>query len=167
MTELKPPRDPVEAMGEAYELMLERIAENYQKFEEKAAPELNHMLADTGSNDWHAIAGRATIKSVLDSLQVDHNKPSLLLHHSPYGINYATKAGIDLYLTGHTHGGQLFPITLIGSLIYDFNKGLHDHQGTKIYVGEGAGTFGPPMRTGTNSTLTVVTLKPAGNGNMF
>jgi len=108
---------------------------------------LNHMLPDDNTADWHAIAGRATIKSALDSLQPDPGRPSLLLHHSPDGIRYASEAGIDLYLTGHTHGGQLFPITVIGYLMYDFNKGMHEYQGTRIYVGEGAGTFGPPMRT--------------------
>ena len=46
MKELKPPRDPVEAMGEAYELMLERISENYHKLEKKAVPEMSHLLAE-------------------------------------------------------------------------------------------------------------------------
>lgn len=46
MSELKPPRDPVEAMGEAYELMLERISDNYHKLERKAAPEMAHLLAE-------------------------------------------------------------------------------------------------------------------------
>ncbi len=68
--------------------------------------------------------------------------------------------GVDLYLCGHTHAGQLFPVNYIGELMYQFNKGLHDFKGTKIYVGEGAGTFGPPMRVGTHSTVTVFKLKP-------
>jgi len=45
-------------------------------------------------------------------------------------------------------------------LIYDFNKGLHDYHGTKIYVSQGTGTFGPPMRVGTRSELTIVNIKP-------
>jgi predicted MPP superfamily phosphohydrolase len=120
---------------------------------------LNHMLADINRTDIHAMDGHGTIRSVLDSLQVDPDMPSILLHHSPDGVQYAQRKGINLYLSGHTHAGQLFPVTLIGELIYDYNKGLHELGATRIFVGEGAGTFGPPMRVGTRSTITCITLK--------
>jgi len=84
----------------------------------------------------------------------------VLLHHSPDGIKYANQHGVDLYLAGHTHAGQLFPIKYIAKLIFDYNKGLRDYNGTKIYVSQGAGTFGPPMRVGTISELTLLKLKP-------
>lgn len=83
-----------------------------------------------------------------------------MLHHSPDGVRYAHKKGVDLYLAGHTHAGQLFPITLIAGMIYKFNKGLYNYNGTKVFVSQGAGTFGPPMRTGTHSEITVVRLIP-------
>lgn len=139
---------------------------------------LNHMLADESSMEMHSSriresgdrasgnlgsrdqGGRPTIRSTLNILKPDPAAPSILLHHSPDGIEYAQAAGIDLYLCGHTHAGQLFPVNLIGELIYQFNEGLHDHKGTRIYVGSGAGTFGPPMRIGTHSTVTVFKLKP-------
>jgi len=121
---------------------------------------LNHMLADDKSVDMHANGELASIKSVLPGIPVEPDLPTLLLHHSPDGIQYANEKGVDLYLSGHTHAGQLFPVTLIGDLIYTYNKGLHDYKGTKIFVGEGAGTFGPPMRVGTHSTITVFNLKP-------
>jgi len=63
-------------------------------------------------------------------------------------------------LAGHTHAGQLFPIKYIANLIFTYNKGLHDFKGTKIFVSQGAGTFGPPMRVGTKSEIAVITLKP-------
>lgn len=100
------------------------------------------------------------MKSILPGIPTDPDLPTILLHHSPDGIQYANEKGVDLYLTGHTHAGQLFPVTLIGELIYTYNKGLHDYNGTKIFVGEGAGTFGPPMRVGSHSTITVFDLKP-------
>lgn len=122
---------------------------------------LNHMRADENSRDMHAEPGRSTIRSVLDSLPLDPDRPSLLLHHSPHGMQYAIEKGIDLYLCGHTHGGQLFPVTFFGRLGYEYNRGLHHRGGTRIYVGEGAGTFGPPMRLGTRSSITLFKLKPA------
>ena len=119
---------------------------------------LNHMIADHSSYDMHANEGGSTVSSVLDSLSPDQNRPSLLLHHSPDGIKYANKHGVDLYLAGHTHAGQLFPVNQIGKLIFEYNRGLHDYEGTKIFVSEGIGTFGPPMRIGTKSELAVLTL---------
>jgi len=121
---------------------------------------LNHMVADNQSVDMHANGGRSNIKNTLNSLNLFPGKPTVLLHHSPDGIKYANQHGVDLYLAGHTHAGQLFPIKYIAKLIFDYNKGLHDYNGTKIYVSQGAGTFGPPMRVGTISELTLLKLKP-------
>ncbi len=122
---------------------------------------LNHLLADEGKVNMHATGKGPTIKSVMDSIHLDDSKPSVLLHHSPDGIQYAEKRGIDLYLSGHTHAGQIFPITLVAGLMFDYNKGLHHYKNTCIFVSQGAGTFGPPMRVGTKSEITVVTLIPS------
>lgn len=121
---------------------------------------LNHMLADSAANNMHASNGRSTIKNVLNKLKTDEKKPKILLHHSPDGIQYANQKNVDLYLAGHTHAGQMFPINQISKLLFTYNKGLHNFKGTKIYVSEGAGTFGPPMRIGTNSEITLLTLTP-------
>lgn len=121
---------------------------------------LNHMRADSETFDMHAAGNHATIKSTLEKLSIDKNKPTILLHHSPDGIKYANQFGVDLYLAGHTHAGQLFPIKYIANLIFDYNKGLHDFKGTKIFVSQGTGTFGPPMRVGTKSEIAVIILKP-------
>jgi len=122
---------------------------------------LNHMRADNATYDMHAAGNTSTIKGTLENLPFDRHKPSVLLHHSPDGVQYANQHGIDLYLAGHTHAGQLFPVKYIADLIFKYNKGLHDYNGTKIFVSQGAGTFGPPMRIGTKSELTRITLKPA------
>lgn len=120
---------------------------------------LNHMRADSKTFDMHAAGNHSTIKSVLEKLLVDKNKPTVLLHHSPDGIKYANQNGVDLYLAGHTHAGQLFPIKYIAKLIFAFNKGWHEFNGTKIFVSQGTGTFGPPMRVGTKSEIALITLK--------
>ena len=122
---------------------------------------LNHMKADSHTYNMHAAGNHSTIKGTLENLAPDKNKPSILLHHSPDGIQYAGKNGIDLYLSGHTHAGQLFPIKYIASMIFDYNKGIHRFNGTTIFVSQGAGTFGPPMRVGTKSEITIVELQAA------
>jgi len=119
---------------------------------------LDHMPADSQSVDIHATLDRATIKDILPTLDIDRAKPSILLHHSPVGVKYANEQGIDLYLAGHTHGGQLFPVTYIARLMFPYNKGLYEYNGTRIFVSQGTGTFGPPLRVGTRSELAVVVL---------
>jgi predicted MPP superfamily phosphohydrolase len=118
---------------------------------------LNHMRPDNESADIHAPKGN-TIKDVLQTLHINKKKPSVLLHHSPDGIQYANKAGIDLYLSGHTHGGQLFPGNLIVNLVYKYSKGEAVYKNTKIIVSQGSGTWGPPMRVGTKSEIIVLNL---------
>ena len=118
---------------------------------------LNHMNADSSTPGMHTGAG-PTIKDVLEKIKVSREKPAVLLHHSPDGVEYAQKAGADLYLAGHTHGGQTFPITLLNNLIFKYNKGLYDFKGMKIFVSKGIGTFGPPMRVGSKSEIVILDL---------
>jgi predicted MPP superfamily phosphohydrolase len=124
---------------------------------------LNHMIADHNSVNIHTSKGGPTIEKVLQNLPINKEEPSILLHHSPEGIQYASDYGIDLYLSGHTHAGQLFPINYISDKLFDYNRGLHNYNGTRIYVSEGAGTFGPPMRVATKSEITLVKLVPDNN----
>lgn len=121
---------------------------------------LTFMLADGESSGPHANPNGSNIKKVLGEMEIDSSKPAVLLHHGPNGVKYANEAGVDLYLAGHTHGGQLWPATLVAKMMFEYNKGLHDHNGTKVYVSQGTGTFGPPMRVGTDSELAIIYLKP-------
>ncbi|KSA13414.1 metallophosphoesterase [Maribacter dokdonensis] len=121
---------------------------------------LNHMLADENTYDPHVTGEKGTVKSVLPSLEIDSEKPTILLHHSPDGDKYAHKVGVDLYLAGHTHGGQMFPGTLFAEMLFKYNKGLYDYENMKIFVCLGVGTFGPPLRVGTYSEITVLNLVP-------
>ena len=121
---------------------------------------LDHMPADSQAVDMHAELDHSTIKDILPTLDIDPDKPSILLHHSPVGIKYASEQGIDLYLAGHTHAGQLFPINLFAKLMFPYNRGLYEYNGTRIFVSQGTGTFGPPLRVGTRSEVAVLVLKP-------
>lgn len=121
---------------------------------------LTFMVADSNGISPHAKPGGSNVANVLEKLQIDKNKPSILLHHGPNGVKYANEAGVDLYLAGHTHAGQLWPATYVAKAIFEYNRGLHNYNGTQVYVSQGTGTFGPPMRVGTNSELTFLNLKP-------
>lgn len=122
---------------------------------------LNHMHADGNTRNMHANRG-GTIKGTLDTLAPDKSLPSILLHHSPEGAKYADMHGIDLYLSGHTHGGQLFPVTILNEIIFPYNRGMNTYNNLKVFVSEGVGTFGPPLRIGTKSEIVVMDLKPGG-----
>ncbi|MDP2807152.1 MAG: metallophosphoesterase, partial [bacterium] len=90
----------------------------------------------------------------------DNQKPSVLLYHIPLGIEEAKSAGIDLQLSGHTHNGQIFPFSIFMPLVYRFYSGYGRDGGFQIYVSQGVGTWGPPVRIGTRSEIVLITLVP-------
>ena len=86
--------------------------------------------------------------------------PGILLYHEPVNIELARKAGVNLQLSGHTHAGQLFPIGYISNLIYKgFGYGLHTIGNYSIYTTSGAGTWGPPMRTGNRPEIVEISFE--------
>lgn len=121
---------------------------------------LNHMNADAKKHNVHVRDTKHTVQSTIEKLKPDSAKPTILLHHSPDGLQYAADAGVDLFLTGHTHGGQMFPITLLAQLMFTYNKGCYKVDNMHAYVCSGTGTFGPPVRIGTTSELCVIQCVP-------
>jgi predicted MPP superfamily phosphohydrolase len=85
----------------------------------------------------------------------------VLLAHQPRTILQTGSLGVDLILSGHTHGGQFFPWNLVATLAQPYIEGLHRRDGTWIYVSKGTGYWGPPVRLGARSEITVVTLRGA------
>lgn len=85
----------------------------------------------------------------------------LLLAHQPKSVHEASKAGFDLQLSGHTHGGQFWPWNLVVGLAHPFTAGLHAYEQMQIYVSRGSGYWGPPMRLGAPSEITLLTLRTA------
>ncbi len=95
----------------------------------------------------------------------DPARPVVLLAHQPRAVKQACQHGVGLVLSGHTHGGQIWPWNYLVYLQQPYVSGLHDHQGTQIYVSPGTGLWGPPMRLGSRSEITLVTLRaPATRG---
>jgi len=86
---------------------------------------------------------------------------TVLLAHQPRSIFKAAQAGYDLMISGHTHGGQYFPWNYFVRLQQPYIDGLHRHDGTWIYISRGSGYWGPPLRCGIPSEITVITLKKA------
>lgn len=89
----------------------------------------------------------------------DPNKPVVLLAHQPIQAFEAAKHGVDLQLSGHTHGGQMVPFNLIAALQQPVISGLGEVDGTQVYVTNGAGFWGPPVRVGAPPDITLVELR--------
>ena len=94
----------------------------------------------------------------LRALRVKREIPSVLLYHKPSAIECAVRAGINLQVSGHTHNGQLFPFNLITKLFFPYINGLYEVDGMYLYVSPGTGTWGPPMRLGSENEITLFKL---------
>ncbi|MBI4536149.1 MAG: metallophosphoesterase [Ignavibacteriae bacterium] len=85
----------------------------------------------------------------------------ILLAHQPRSVYAAETAGIDLQLSGHTHGGQFYPGNYLVTLNQPYIKGLHKHGNMWVYVSRGTGYWGPPLRIGIPPEITVIVLRSA------
>lgn len=88
------------------------------------------------------------------------DSPTILLAHQPkYLEEMESTRGVDLILCGHTHGGQIFPFNYLVKLQQPYVRGLHQHnKHTQVYVNKGTGFWGPPMRLGASSEITLLNL---------
>lgn len=88
----------------------------------------------------------------------DTTRACVLLAHQPVQIHEAVRHDVDLQLSGHTHGGQLWPGNFIAAAANPTVAGLERYGDTELYVSRGAGAWGPPTRVGAPSDITVVEL---------
>ena len=102
-------------------------------------------------------AHRSDPELALRSVPDDITK--IVLAHQPNSIHSVHETGADLQLSGHTHGGQFWPFTYPVKMTNRYIAGLHDHQGTQIYVNRGTGYWGPPLRIGVPAEITLIRLK--------
>lgn len=125
-----------------------------------------HMLQDDVLNvssnltivgrDDRSNHNRKELQELTDSL--DKQRTIILLDHQPYHLEQAEECGVDLMLSGHTHNGQVWPISCIVGNMYEVAQGYKQKGNTNVYVSAGLGLWGPPFRIGTESELLVVTL---------
>ncbi|MFM9615204.1 metallophosphoesterase [Streptomyces niveiscabiei] len=88
----------------------------------------------------------------------DTARTAVLLAHQPVQIHDAVDHGVDLQLSGHTHGGQLWPGNYVAALANPTVSGLERYDDTQLYVSNGAGAWGMPTRVGAQSDVTVIEL---------
>lgn len=84
----------------------------------------------------------------------DPERCLVLLAHQPRAIAEAAERGVCLQISGHTHGGQIWPLGLIVRFSQPYLVGLHQHGASQVYVSPGTGYWGPPMRVGTVAQIT-------------
>ena len=99
------------------------------------------------------------LKQRLTEIEYDKEKPTVLMYHLPREFEAAKEAGVDLQLSGHTHDGQFFPVNYIVKLMFPYIRGLYENTGAYLYVSQGTGTWGPPMRLGSRCEITLIQLK--------
>jgi len=99
------------------------------------------------------------LPDLYQALKNKKDAPTILLAHQPKYLEEVGE-GVDLVLSGHTHGGQLYPFKFLVKLAQPYISGLHQHtKELQIYVNKGTGFWGPPMRLGATSEITEITLK--------
>ena len=100
-------------------------------------------------------------RAVLQGAKLDRNRPSILLAHQPLNLSIPEAEGVSLQLSGHTHGGQLWPWTWVAARVHGrFNCGLNRFGKLLVLTSNGAGTWGAPMRVGTKSEIVLIRLSP-------
>lgn len=102
---------------------------------------------------------RGYLKKTLNKIDFDKERPTILLYHIPSEFKEAKNAGIDLQLSGHTHAGQFLPFNYFVQLMFPYIRGLYEKQGAYLYVSQGTGTLGPPMRLGSSCEITLIHIK--------
>ncbi|WP_197375302.1 metallophosphoesterase [Mycolicibacterium baixiangningiae] len=90
---------------------------------------------------------------------LDAARPTVLLAHQPIQVTEAAARGVDLQLSGHTHGGQMWPFHYAVSAVQPAIAGLSTVDDTQLYVSRGAGFWGPPVRIGAPPDITVLSLR--------
>jgi hypothetical protein len=83
----------------------------------------------------------------------------ILMAHQPRTLYKTDNLDFDIVLNGHTHGGQFFPWNLLATVGQPFIKGLHRYNNSWVYVSKGTGYWGPPVRVGARSEITLLTLR--------
>ncbi len=120
------------------------------------------VLEIAGVHDYRAGSMIASYAPSFEEIIKSHKKENelIMLAHQPSHIYEADAAGASLQLSGHTHGGQIWPFGYLVSIVQPYVKGLHRHStNTQIYVTKGTGFWGPPMRIGAPPEISLIELK--------
>jgi len=116
-------------------------------------------IDDRSAHRYGGLAPAAALAQALDGR--DSRRELVLLAHQPRSLLDAAPFGIGLQISGHTHGGQIWPFGLLVRLQQRFFPGLHRYGDAQIYVSRGTGYWGPPMRLAEPAEITHLTLESA------
>ena len=148
------------------------ITGNHEEFEDSAhflnairslgIRVLTNELADVdglqviGVTD-HDSVHKDKLAAILAGLPIDRSRAAILLKHQPSHVAVAEAAGVSLMLSGHTHRAQLFPLNVVPYWIYKgFSYGQKKFKDMHVYTSSGVGSWGPPMRIGSDSEIVVI-----------
>jgi predicted MPP superfamily phosphohydrolase len=99
------------------------------------------------------------VATALEENGLDRSRFTVLMYHVPRELDVVKERGVDLMLTGHTHGGQFFPFNLMARAFWKRYNGLYDLGSTNLFVSSGIGTWGPPIRLGTISQIALFRIR--------
>ena len=142
---------------------IKKLGINVLLNENKIIQHGNSKLLLAGVTDYkaHTIFPSHTSDPFKSIESTENSDFKVLLAHQPNSVLEATKAGFDLQLSGHTHGGQYFPGNILIHLFQRFVAGLYKHENTWLYVSSGTGYWGPPLRIGAPAEISVINLTKA------
>lgn len=100
------------------------------------------------------VKSRKSIEELTEN--IDKEKPIFLIDHQPRELKKISNNGIDLDLSGHTHGGQLFPLNIIMKLMWKNGNGYKKYNNMNSVVTSGVGLYGPNMRIGTKAEVVTI-----------
>ena len=117
----------------------------------------NEILKIIGRDD-RFNRNRKSLSDLCAGLTQHNSLPVILLDHQPYQLDEVVEQGITLMLSGHTHQGQVWPISWIVTRMYELSHGFKQKGESSFYVSSGLGIWGPPFRIGTQSEVVVIRL---------
>lgn len=129
-----------------------------------------HVLCDTAAlidstllvigRDDRTNKERKTVGELVSAAYAEGERPyTILLDHQPYNLNHSEEAGVDFQFSGHTHYGQLWPVSWVTRFLYECAWGFHRRGETSYYVTSGLGIWGGRFRIGTQSEYVVATIR--------
>jgi predicted MPP superfamily phosphohydrolase len=146
----------------------EKYSQEYEKFK-SGLPQFLNNLTDKKviinntqiiGLDYKTNESGDEINKELESLNYDKNKSSIILMHDPKNIASLSNEGVSLVLSGHTHGGQFFPFTILINILYkNYTHGVFYTGNTASITSYGVGTSLLPIRIGTVPEIVVLTIK--------